>query len=91
MPGVVVKTIVSLNALSAGDALREIESQQLIKADFILVSGDVVSNMNLQEVLQLHKYSFHPNSIRSLFYNTSDSYYSHLSLENAGKKTRVAS
>jgi translation initiation factor eIF-2B subunit epsilon len=41
---------------NAGDALREIADLGVIKCDpFILVSGDVISNMNLSAVIAEHK------------------------------------
>lgn len=50
-----VKTIVVEDCFSVGDALREIDRQSLLKSDFVLVSGDVVSNMKLEQVFQEHK------------------------------------
>ncbi|XP_003382407.1 PREDICTED: translation initiation factor eIF-2B subunit epsilon-like [Amphimedon queenslandica] len=47
--------IMSENCPSVGDALRDIDSQACIKSDFVLVSGDLVSNMELQEVIKKHK------------------------------------
>lgn len=47
--------IVSESCPSVGDALRDIDSQALIRSDFVLVSGDLVSNMDLREVIQKHK------------------------------------
>ncbi|XP_065176116.1 translation initiation factor eIF2B subunit epsilon-like [Sycon ciliatum] len=43
------------SGMSAGDCLRELERQQLIRSDFVLVSGDVVSNVNLRAALTAHK------------------------------------
>lgn len=40
---------------SVGDALRDIDAQSLIRTDFVLVSGDLVANMQLQEVVQRHR------------------------------------
>ncbi|CAI2199571.1 5832_t:CDS:2, partial [Funneliformis geosporum] len=40
---------------SVGDALRELDSKQLINSDFILISGDVVSNIHLKQVLDAHR------------------------------------
>ncbi|XP_048578776.1 translation initiation factor eIF-2B subunit epsilon isoform X2 [Nematostella vectensis] len=51
----VIHTIVVEDCLSTGDALREIDRKSLIRSDFVLVSGDVVSNMKLDKVLQEHK------------------------------------
>ncbi|CAH3018109.1 unnamed protein product [Porites evermanni] len=50
-----VKTIVFEDCLSLGDALREIDRQSFLKNDFVLVSGDIVSNMKLDQVLKEHK------------------------------------
>jgi hypothetical protein len=48
----------SYSSMSAGDALREMYNSGLLKHDFILVSGDVVSNMKLDRVLAAHRYIF---------------------------------
>ncbi|KAJ3219919.1 hypothetical protein HDU67_008448 [Dinochytrium kinnereticum] len=50
-----VVTIVSQELQSVGDALRDIDGKQLIQSDFILVSGDVVSSMNLEKALEEHR------------------------------------
>lgn len=47
--------IVSEDCPSVGDALRNIDAQSLIRSDFVLVSGDLVSNMHLREVIQKHR------------------------------------
>ncbi|XP_028397164.1 translation initiation factor eIF-2B subunit epsilon-like [Dendronephthya gigantea] len=48
-------TILSEGCMSMGDALREIDRQAFIKTDFILVNGDLVSNIKLDKVLKEHK------------------------------------
>ena len=40
---------------TAGEALREIDIKDIIKSDFVLVSGDVVSNMDLGAALKAHR------------------------------------
>ena len=55
MPGLLVKTIVGLDTLSAGDALRTINDIGCIKHDFVLIQGDVISNMSLAKALVAHK------------------------------------
>jgi translation initiation factor eIF-2B subunit epsilon len=50
-----IHIISSYNCMSAGEALRLVDQKQIIKDDFILVSGDVVTNMNLQAALTAHK------------------------------------
>ncbi|MEW5304708.1 MAG: hypothetical protein WDW36_007300 [Sanguina aurantia] len=49
-----VTVIVSTNCLSAGEALRSVDERNIIKSDFILVSADTVSNMQLGPVLAAH-------------------------------------
>lgn len=50
-----LRIIISEDCPSVGDALRDIDSQSLVKSDFVLVSGDLVANMELGEVIQCHK------------------------------------
>ncbi|KAK9066479.1 hypothetical protein SSX86_013801 [Deinandra increscens subsp. villosa] len=51
-----VTPIESLNCISAGDALRFVYEKTVINGgDFVLISGDTVSNMVLTEALQEHK------------------------------------
>ena len=50
-----VQVIVSTNCKSAGEALREIDVKDVIKTDFVLVSGDVVSNMDLGAAMRAHR------------------------------------
>ncbi|KAG7330697.1 hypothetical protein KOW79_006919 [Hemibagrus wyckioides] len=40
---------------SLGDVLRDVDTKSLIRSDFILVYGDVVSNIDLSHALQQHK------------------------------------
>ena len=41
--------------LSPGDVLRFVDQKDLIKNDFVLVTGDVVANFDLQAALASHK------------------------------------
>ncbi|CAN6451582.1 unnamed protein product [Victoria cruziana] len=50
-----VDTIESHDSISAGDALRLIYEKNVIRGDFVLISGDTVSNMSLADALQEHK------------------------------------
>ncbi|XP_071088301.1 translation initiation factor eIF2B subunit epsilon-like isoform X1 [Haliotis cracherodii] len=50
-----VSPILSDGCMSVGDALREIDSKSLVRSDFILVSGDIISNINLKKILEEHK------------------------------------
>ena len=50
-----LRIIVSEDCPSVGDALRDIDAQSLIRSDFVLVSGDLVANMQLWEVIRKHR------------------------------------
>jgi translation initiation factor eIF-2B subunit epsilon len=50
-----IQVITSPECTSIGDALRDIDTKAIIQGDFILVSGDVVSNMNLSRALATHR------------------------------------
>ncbi|KAK9988556.1 hypothetical protein SO802_028795 [Lithocarpus litseifolius] len=54
-PNFSVTTIESHNSISAGDALRLIYERNVIHGDFVLISGDTVSNLSLTQVLKEHK------------------------------------
>ncbi|XP_052190003.1 uncharacterized protein LOC127799817 isoform X2 [Diospyros lotus] len=54
-PNFSIKTIESHNCVSAGDALRLIYEQNVIHGDFVLISGDTLSNMSLTQALEEHK------------------------------------
>lgn len=50
-----IKVCVSENCQSLGDVLRDVYDKRLINDDFILLTGDVVSNMQLKPLLIAHK------------------------------------
>lgn len=50
-----VNVINNPNSASVGDVMRELDQKTLIKSDFILVSGDIVCNVPLQNILEGHK------------------------------------
>ncbi|KAK7397263.1 hypothetical protein VNO78_18430 [Psophocarpus tetragonolobus] len=54
-PNFTVSTIESQNSVSAGDALRVVYERNVIHGDFVLISGDTVSNMSLTQALLEHK------------------------------------
>ncbi|XP_061348460.1 uncharacterized protein LOC133293858 [Gastrolobium bilobum] len=54
-PNFAVTTIESQNSVSAGDALRVIYEHNVIHGDFVLISGDTISNMSLTQALLEHK------------------------------------
>jgi translation initiation factor eIF-2B subunit epsilon len=51
-----VMCVVESSILNAGDALRELDKRGLIRSDpFIMVSGDVVTNVDVRGALAEHK------------------------------------
>ncbi len=50
-----VTTVVSEDCLSVGDALRDIDAKSLIQSDFVLVNGDIISNVRLKPIIDAHK------------------------------------
>ncbi|CAE6414321.1 unnamed protein product [Rhizoctonia solani] len=53
--GMSITTIVSREARSVGDAMRELDAKQILTSDFVLLTGDVVSNIRLDQVIKEHK------------------------------------
>ncbi|KAG8895449.1 hypothetical protein FRC01_012355, partial [Tulasnella sp. 417] len=53
--GLKIIPISSREARSVGDALREIDTKQIISSDFVLVSGDIISNIRIDEVVKEHR------------------------------------
>lgn len=51
----IVTTIVGPDLRSVGDAMRDLDSRGLITGDFILVSGDVVTNIDFEKAMAFHK------------------------------------
>ncbi|XP_058044010.1 translation initiation factor eIF-2B subunit epsilon [Ahaetulla prasina] len=51
----VVRFVISDLYRSLGDILRDVDAKSLVRSDFILVSGDVVSNINISAALQEHR------------------------------------
>ncbi|KAJ3726128.1 nucleotide-diphospho-sugar transferase [Lentinula raphanica] len=57
-PGSGIKIVPILTAketFSPGDAMRDIYTRGLVTGDFVLVMGDLVSNIRIDEVVKLHK------------------------------------
>lgn len=50
-----VTTIMNLESRSVGDAMRDLDNRGLISGDFLLVSGDVVTNIDFARAMQFHK------------------------------------
>ena len=50
-----VVTLLSDSCLSVGDALRDIDAKSLIRGDFLLITGNLVANVDLSQVVEEHK------------------------------------
>ncbi|MCJ1403384.1 hypothetical protein MMC11_006607 [Xylographa trunciseda] len=48
-------TLLRSTATSVGDAMRDLDKRDLITGDFLLVSGDVVSNLAIEPALARHR------------------------------------
>lgn len=51
----VVRIITSELYRSLGDVLRDVDAKALVRSDFVLVYGDVVSNINITKALEEHR------------------------------------
>lgn len=47
--------ITSRETFTPGDAMRDIYTRGIITTDFVLVMGDLVSNVRIDEVVRVHK------------------------------------
>ncbi|KAG7092347.1 hypothetical protein E1B28_008707 [Marasmius oreades] len=57
-PGSGIKIVPIMTAketFSSGDALRDVYTRGLVTGDFVLVHGDLVSNIRVDEVVRVHK------------------------------------
>ncbi|KAI0040490.1 nucleotide-diphospho-sugar transferase [Auriscalpium vulgare] len=51
----IVPILTARETLSPGDAMRDIYTHGIIAGDFVLVYGDLVSNVRIDEVVRVHK------------------------------------
>ncbi|KAN0133810.1 Nucleotide-diphospho-sugar transferase [Lactarius tabidus] len=51
----IVPVMTARETFSPGDAMRDIYTHGIITSDFVLVSGDLVSNIRIDEVVRAHK------------------------------------
>lgn len=51
----VVRIITSDLYRSLGDVLRDVDAKNLVRSDFLLVYGDVISNINVTRALEEHR------------------------------------
>jgi len=51
-----VTVYVNETCRSLGDVMRDLDAKAVLRGDFILVSGNIVANLNLLPILQYHRY-----------------------------------
>ena len=51
----IVPIVTARQTFTPGDALRDIYTHGIITNDFVLVTGDLVSNVRIDEVVRVHK------------------------------------
>ncbi|KAH8117331.1 nucleotide-diphospho-sugar transferase [Phellopilus nigrolimitatus] len=51
----IVPIVTAKESFSAGDAMRDIYTHGIITSDFVLVAGDLVSNVRIDDVVRAHK------------------------------------
>ncbi|KAH9946000.1 nucleotide-diphospho-sugar transferase [Epithele typhae] len=51
----IVPIVTAKETFSPGDAMRDIYTHQIITSDFVLVTGDLVSNVRIDDVVRAHK------------------------------------
>ena len=50
-----VSVVTNENCHSFGDAMRDLDAKGVLRHDFVLTSGDVVTNMRLSGVAEAHR------------------------------------
>lgn len=51
-----IELVVSTDCQSVGDAMRLLDHKDMLKSDFVLVSGDVITNMDLRGAVLEHRH-----------------------------------
>jgi len=51
----IVPLMTTRETFSPGDAMRDIYTHGIIPSDFVLVSGDLISNIRIDEIVRVHK------------------------------------
>lgn len=52
-----ITTVMSLESRSVGDTMRDLDNRGLISGDFLLISGDVITNIDFNKAMKFHKYN----------------------------------
>ncbi|KIY50957.1 nucleotide-diphospho-sugar transferase, partial [Fistulina hepatica ATCC 64428] len=69
--------LIAQNTYSPGDALRDLYTRGLVTNDFVLVHGDLVSNIAIDEVVRVHKERRKTNKDAIMTMVVKESGYSH--------------
>jgi translation initiation factor eIF-2B subunit epsilon len=51
----ILPIVTAKETFSPGDAMRDIYTRGLLTTDFVLVSGDLVSNIRIDDVVRVHR------------------------------------
>lgn len=62
----VVRIITSDLYRSLGDVLRDVDAKALVRSDFLLVYGDVISNISVTKALEEHRSGWETSRDNSL-------------------------
>lgn len=55
-PELAITVVISEGCRSFGDVMRDLDTKALIRSDFILLTGNIVGNLQLLPALEAHKY-----------------------------------
>lgn len=80
-----VTTLMNPEARSIGDVMRDLDNGGIITGDFILVSGDVVTNIDFSKMLSFHKemHAKDKDHIATMCLNKASQYYMTRTIEPA--------
>lgn len=57
-PDLAINVVISEGCRSFGDVMRDLDAKALIRNDFILLTGNIVGNLQLLPALEAHKYGY---------------------------------
>ena len=80
-----ITTIISPESRSIGDAMRDIDNRGIINGDFVLISGDLITNIDFDKVLDFHKktHSKDKDHILTMCLSNASQYFKTRSIEPA--------
>ncbi|CCH62613.1 hypothetical protein TBLA_0H03320 [Henningerozyma blattae CBS 6284] len=80
-----IQTIMSPEARSVGDVMRDLDNRGIITDDFVLVSGDLITNVEFDKLLEFHKFKHTQDKdhIMTMCLSKAGQYYKKRSIEPA--------